>query len=108
MSRKALLAIAASAELLIGAYCALAFVAWTLRTLLFSSGEGRFPYVIFVWGPLAAICFWLYSRTVNKVRELESGEAAVAHIDRIATADNLAAAAKPPATGASASQGARG
>jgi len=75
MSRKTLLAIAASAELFLGAYCVLAFVAWTARIYLFTAGKAEFSPVLIVWAALAAGCFFLYSKTMDKIHELEAMEA---------------------------------
>ena len=81
MSRKTLLVIAASAELFLGAYFVLAFVAWTARIYLFTAGKSEFSPMLIVWASLAAACFWLYSKTLEKIHDMESTESKLREID---------------------------
>lgn len=77
-----LLAIAASIELLFGAYCVLAFIAWTARIYLFTAGKAEFSPVLIVWAALAAGSFWLYSKTMEKIHEMESIDEKAMKMDR--------------------------
>lgn len=75
MSRKTLLTIAASAELFLGAYFVLAFVAWMARVFVFNAGKTEFSPMLIVWASLAAACLWLYSKTMERIKDLDAAEA---------------------------------
>jgi len=73
MSRKALLILAASAELCLGCYFLLAFIGWCMRMFLFSSGQQpAFSPMLVILPVLAAACFALYPFTRRKMRQLDS------------------------------------
>ena len=77
MSRKTWLAIAAIAELFLGAYFILAFFAWFAKTLLVSNfssekSTSSFPIALVIWLVLSATSFVLYNRTKRKINTLES------------------------------------
>jgi membrane protein implicated in regulation of membrane protease activity len=80
MSRKTLLTIAASAELFLGAYFVLAFVAWVARVFVFNAGKTEFSPMLIVWASLAAASLWLYSKTMERIRDLEAAEAKLIEI----------------------------
>ncbi len=77
MSRKTWLAIAAIAELVLGAYFVLAFFAWVAKSVLASTfnsannpagnSAASFPIVLLIWLVLAAVSFVLYNRTKRKI-----------------------------------------
>lgn len=76
MSRKTWLAIAAFAELLLGAYFILAFFAWVAKSVLqstFSAGSSAssFPVALVIWLVLAVTSFVLYNRTKRKIKNLD-------------------------------------
>jgi hypothetical protein len=77
MSKKTLLALAAFAELFLGAYFILAFFAWIAKYFLaasFASAPGKgssfFPFILAIWIVLAASSFVLYTRTRRKIKNL--------------------------------------
>jgi hypothetical protein len=72
MSKKALLILAASAELCLGCYFLLAFIGWCMRMFLFSSGQVSFSIMMVILPLLAACSFALYPFTRKKMRELDS------------------------------------
>jgi len=70
MSRKALLVVAAAAELCLGAYFLLAFFGWCARIYIFSAGREEFSMMIIIWFLLAAGCFTAYGITRRKLKQL--------------------------------------
>lgn len=97
MSRKALLTILASAELFLGAYFVLAFLAWCAKLYLFTDGNGSFSMMLIVWLVLAATCFWLYGRTINKIKNLDFPTVKPSDLDRLVSPELTQQSSHPPA-----------
>jgi hypothetical protein len=88
MSPKTRLTIVAAAELSLGAYFMLAFVAWFAKATLFSpDGKTSFPFMLFVWGALMLASFAAYGITRRRMNELQAKESLDALVETQAAAD---------------------
>jgi hypothetical protein len=99
MSRKTLLTILASAELFLGAYFVLAFLAWFAKLYLFNEGNKSFSVMLIVWLVLAATCFGIYGKTMSKIKSLEFPKVKPSDLDRLVSPEPAQQPTHPPAEG---------
>ena len=97
MSRKTQLAIAAAAELSLGAYCGLASVAWCAKTFLFNSEKISFSPMVLLWFALMVIFVAMYVVTWRRRKALEAEEEQIKALERIAQTLPAAAPGNAPA-----------
>jgi hypothetical protein len=71
MSRKTWIYIVACAELCLGTYFMLGFLAWLVKLFFLDPAKTTSPTILIVWAALAAGCFWLYVTAWRKMKEIQ-------------------------------------
>jgi hypothetical protein len=71
MSKRTLLLIASWLQLLVAAYCVLAFVAWSAKLFLLPEHRNSSDWLLLVPVILAAACFVLYPRTRKRIDRVD-------------------------------------
>jgi uncharacterized protein HemX len=73
MTRKTKLYIAAFAEVCLGSYFLLGFIAWCARLCFSPTNQSSIEIMMAVWAALAIGAFLMYFRTRRKLSQLDKG-----------------------------------
>lgn len=87
MSRKTLIYLMACAELCLGTYFMLGFLAWLVRIFFLDPSHSSSPATLVVWAVLAGGCFWLYVVAWRKIKEIDRDKPKAPSIDERAEAE---------------------
>jgi hypothetical protein len=71
MSRKTFIYLVACAELCLGTYFMLGFLAWLVKIFFLDAKHTTSPATLLIWLVLAGGCFWLYVIAWRKTKEIE-------------------------------------
>jgi FtsH-binding integral membrane protein len=72
MKKETQLNIASWVALMLGAYFVLAFAAWSFKLFLFNPHPGKGSWILLIWGALAFISLFFYTRTRRAMKNLSA------------------------------------